>query len=65
MTVKDLMKIYHQQRENTLEIEPVHFRIRSANAEKIHEIQKKFGRNKSQIINDLLAIGLAQFQAQQ
>jgi hypothetical protein len=58
----DYFATWQSQHENKKEPEQISIRLRCSNAEKIAEIQQNYGLNRSQLINDLIAIGLMQLK---
>lgn len=61
--MQSVFDLWNQQHLNQLENEQTSVRLRICNAEAIEKVQQKFGANKSQIINDLIGIGLTKLNS--
>jgi len=60
---QSVFDLWTQQRENELEPDMVGFRIRTCNAQAIRQMQIDYCVNKSQIINDLIGIGISKLKS--
>ena len=60
MTAANCLELWSNRKEEILEPDPVSVRLRSASARKIEELQMKYGINRSQMLNDIIALGLLQ-----